>query len=234
MIDRTEGNIPEARKKQEDSLQIHRETANRRSEGITIENLATIFQDEGDLGAAQTYFEHSIAMLAELGDRRFEAVARIHLAGLEHFRGRLEEATKRYAEALTIVREVDDRSLEAEASLGYQTLERHVAPSASALAAPPRGEALAAAVKKLGSTLLAAEYLIEWGHLALARGEDAKEYLDRAWPFVTGAELTAESGLGRKIRSLERAIENDGTLPMWRGELVTELPEGLRKRLAEG
>jgi ATP/maltotriose-dependent transcriptional regulator MalT len=86
----------------------------------------------------------------------------------------------------------------------------------------------------LGDRLYAAINHAARGHVALARGEEARSFLESAKRVARELEAGGESEIGMAIRALEEAIAaRDAGERLYRGERIEELPEPLRRWLEE-
>jgi hypothetical protein len=74
----------------------------------------------------------------------------------------------------------------------------------------------------------------ERGHVALARGESAREHLGKASVVAAAAVVGLESELGRAIAKLEHAVRaaEEGKR-LVRGECETDMPSGMERWLAQ-
>ncbi|MBE7491773.1 MAG: tetratricopeptide repeat protein [Planctomycetes bacterium] len=91
------------------SLAIAREVGNRRSEGMALGNLASVYRDTGRVEQAERTHEQALAVHREVGNRSFEGMALGNLANVYRETGRVEQAERTYERALAIHREVGNR-----------------------------------------------------------------------------------------------------------------------------
>ena len=78
--------------------------------------------------------------------------------------------------------------------------------------------------------------LCERGHLLLASGRTAREALDEARARAASLGVASAPTVEQAVARLERAQQAfEAGLPLFRGQLVEDLPDGLRRHLrAEG
>jgi predicted ATPase/class 3 adenylate cyclase/Tfp pilus assembly protein PilF len=91
------------------ALTIAREVGNRRSEGITLANLANLHREQDRNPEALEHFQQALAIAREVGNRREEGLVLGSLANLYRQHGRIPEALEHYQQALAIAREVGNR-----------------------------------------------------------------------------------------------------------------------------
>jgi predicted ATPase len=108
------GRYSEAAKRYEQALAIHREVGNRRSEGVTIGNLAGLYREQGRTQEALEDLQQALAIAREVGNRRGEGITLAELASLHHAQSRTQEALEHYHQALAIAREVGNRRAESK------------------------------------------------------------------------------------------------------------------------
>ena len=92
---------------------ICREVGNRRSEGIALGSLATLYWTLGRIEQAERIGREALAIHREVGDRRSEGILLGLLASLYEDTGRVELAERTRERALSIHRSVGNRRHEA-------------------------------------------------------------------------------------------------------------------------
>ena len=78
--------------------------------------------------------------------------------------------------------------------------------------------------------------LVERGHLELAAGRSARPVLDTAESLASSLDLGPASELGdamNRLRRAQAAYDSGQRAQLYRGECIVDLPEGLRRWLAE-
>jgi serine/threonine protein kinase/predicted ATPase len=227
-----QGRLQESQVCYEQALGIFREIGDRRIEAVVLTNLADLYRRLGDPEKGSKLCEQAIAAFRAMGNRRFEGWSLSALALCEADRGRIEAARELFQQALDSVRSLGDRTFEAGMLSALATVERR---SGGPLA---RGERLAreaeSIFKGLGNAIPMGECLCERGHAALARGRPGHRLLKQASRLAAAARAGPDSPLGQAIARLERAVEAfDAGRPLFRGERLEDLPEGLRRWLVE-
>jgi serine/threonine protein kinase/tetratricopeptide (TPR) repeat protein len=220
------GRLERARTLLEEALSIHREVGNRRDEGIALKNLAIISENQGHPDEARHLFEEALAIHRDSGDRRFEGLTLSSLAWSHHNAGRLEEARTLFAQALAIHREVGNRRGEGMLCIAMASVERQAGELGEAPLLLQKAESI---LRQLGDRLQLAFCLCAQGHLRLAEGRLAADFLSQAQELAAKSGASCESELGQCIERLRRAVEAfEAGRPLYRGELVEDLPAGLR------
>jgi len=100
------GRLTEALAHYEQALAIAREVGDRRSEGITLGNLALLHREQGCIPKALGHYKQSLAIAREVGARRSEASTLGNLAILHQEQSRIPEALDHFHQALVVAREV--------------------------------------------------------------------------------------------------------------------------------
>jgi serine/threonine protein kinase/predicted ATPase len=227
-----QGRLEEARAFYEQALALCRAVGDRRFEGIVLGNLAAVFLEEDRLEEAGALCEQALAILRAIGDRRFEgSVLRIR-ASIDSDQGRLEEAGRYFEQALALQRAVGDRREEAHIRREEATLRRRCQEDMQ------RSEALLEQaellLRELGDRLGLARCLCGRAHLALARGRVNRDLLSEAEHAAAALALTPQSPLAKAIARIQRAqaaFEAGEHERLFRGELIEDIPEGLRRWL---
>jgi tetratricopeptide (TPR) repeat protein len=104
------GEIEEARKLYNESLEIEKKLGNQRGIASTLHNLASLSQAEGKLEEARKLYDESLEIAKKLGDQGGIAITLHQLAMLAQDEGKLEEARKLYDESLEIEKKLGNRS----------------------------------------------------------------------------------------------------------------------------
>jgi tetratricopeptide (TPR) repeat protein len=229
-----QGHLEEAGRLLEQSVAIHREVGSQHFEGKALNNLAILRDGQGRREEARKLFERALAIHRSIGNRREEGIVLTNLAKLQADAGLLETARKMYGAALRLHRECGHRHAEGQVLLEIATSERQCGRLEKAERLLRRAEAL---IEALGEPIRLALCRCERGHLALARGEPARESLDAAQALAAAQQMAPQSELAlaaTRLRKAVEAFEAGQQARLFRGELVEVLPEGLRRRLAGG
>ena len=94
------------------ALDTAREVGNRNLEGITLGNLALVYDQTGRVDLAEQTTQQALALHRENGNRRLQGFELGNLAGVFRESGRLAQAEQTFQQALAIHREVGDRRAE--------------------------------------------------------------------------------------------------------------------------
>jgi eukaryotic-like serine/threonine-protein kinase len=215
----------------ERALAIHREVGNLDHEGFALCNLGNALHEQGLLSEARSYYEQALAVVRAAGDRRFEGLTLNNLGVLAADDGRVEQAWRLYEQALAIAREADVRRHEGFVLSDLGILERRAGDLDEAERRLVDAEALFRAV---GDRVYVGLCLCERGHVEVARGRSAADSLDEARRLMAELRTGPDSRLGRAVARLEDAVAAaEGGRPLHRGERLEDVPEGLRRALAE-
>jgi serine/threonine protein kinase/tetratricopeptide (TPR) repeat protein len=227
-----QGQFEEARQLYERSLELHRQVGDRRSEGRGLTNLANLELEQGRHDDALRMYREALAIEREVEDRAFEGVVLANLATLHRDEGRVEEAHETYELALAIFRQLGDEegegtALRFQAALERRAFGRH--DSAWTLASEANS-----LLRPTGYRRSLALCLCEQGHAALARGQSGRAWLEEAEPIARDLAVLPSSTLAKGIARLQRAQQAfQAGQPLFRGELVEDLPAGLHRWLIE-
>ena len=227
-----QGRLEEARSQYAQALAILRQSGERRVEGRTLVSLADLELEEGELDSARMHLEQALERLRESGYGAMEGEALTVMAGLQTELGRPEEAARLYDQALTIQRRSQAAWSEANTLQRMATLMRRSAPDVA------RAEALAANAHTMfarqGDLFRQGLCLSELGHAALAKALSARPQLIEARDIISRCAVEPASPLCKAVARLERAqAAFEAGQPLFRGELLEDIPEGLRRWLAE-
>jgi serine/threonine protein kinase/tetratricopeptide (TPR) repeat protein len=224
----------EARVLFEQSLTIDRVLDDRQSQVEVLTNLAVVHRDQGAWKDARAYYEQALDLSRAIGYGRQEGRALGGLAFLDHVQGRLAEADAHLEQALVLVRAAGDHGEEAYFLADAATWRRRCQGDMK------HSEALLGQAElllcQLGDRHGIALCLCERAHLALACGSVNSGPLHEAEQVATSLAVTGEGLLGKAIDRVQRAqeaFEAGQHERLFRGELIEDLPEGLRRSLVE-
>jgi serine/threonine protein kinase/Tfp pilus assembly protein PilF len=226
------GWFEEARELYEQALVIQREAGSRLHEGLVLAHLANSHYDQGRIEAACQLYEQALVICQEAGDRRHEGLVLGNLANARHDQGQIAEANELYERALAIHRAMGNQYYEGSVLCDLANSIRLTTNGLDRAAKLARdGEALLSAV---GDRMELGRLLCVRGHIELAGGKSAREVLDRAETLARELHILPGCQLGQKLTSLRRAQQAfDSGRTLFRGELIEDLPEGLRRWLLE-
>jgi len=100
------GQIEDARKCYQESLEIAQKIGKRWMEGSRLSDLGNIYRDLGLIQQAMRYYEKALEIARELHNRRDEAVCIGRLGTTYQMLGQIEQAEAAYQKALGIVRDI--------------------------------------------------------------------------------------------------------------------------------
>jgi predicted ATPase len=225
------GDKAEARVLYGQVLDIGRETVEPVLQAVALTNLAVLDHDEGRLEEAGALQEQAIAMFRQAEHASHEAAARGNLGFVRHDQGRCPEARVLYGEALEMARRIGEVRWQGIWHVFRARLERHTGQMEEARADLDRAEALLRQVSEQEFLNMA---LCEQGHLELAEGRSGGRWLAEARALASASVVEGSGDLARRLARLERAqaaFERGGSGKLFRGELVEDLPAGLRRWL---
>jgi predicted ATPase len=229
-----QGRLQEAADLFDQALALRRQVGDRRLEAWLLHALAALRREQGRLEEARTLSEQALDLCRQVGERRLEARVLGALAVVHRDSGQVAAARALFEHALELCRQVGDRRQEGALLAEMSRLERQSGGSIEeALRLADLAESL---LTSAGDRLAPPRALCERGHAQLARGQSAREPLNRARRLARGLGAGPGSALQAAIRRLRRAqtaFEAGQRERLFRGELVKDLPEGLRRWLIE-
>jgi serine/threonine protein kinase/tetratricopeptide (TPR) repeat protein len=227
-----QGQVAEALEAALEALESLRAVGDRRWEGITLGRLGAIYRWLGQDDNAVKALEDALVIHRDMGDRRYEAIAMSTLAALHRDAGRIELAREVFEADLEKHREVDDRLHQATTLREYAVLERLAAGDFEK--ARRYLDVATSIFRQVGNVMGVALCLCERGHLAIARGEDGRKYLQEIQGLDFKAHITTHSELGRALGRLGRAVRaSELKAELMRGDAVEDVPDGLMAWLRE-
>jgi hypothetical protein len=150
------------------------------------------------------------------------------------------QARRLYAQALAIHRATGNRQFQARMLWDLSQLERLCGQAGAEDETPADPELLVqqaqALARPLGNPICLGLSLYRRGHLELSRGRSPEPVLAELRPLAESLHLEPKSELGQALGRLERAqqaFEAGEHGRLFRGEVVEDIPEGLRRWLAE-
>jgi tetratricopeptide (TPR) repeat protein len=225
------GRPAEAEERYQQALPLFQEAGDSHGIGIILGQLALIRAQQGLPREAEKLFEQAIRIQRQVGNRRSESIAILNLARFHLLEGSVETSRRLYEQALAIARDIGDRDTEFMTRSALAAIQRQIDGDFAAAEQILQGaEALAT---EAGAPLTLAFCRCERGHISLALGDSGRGWLALALEIVSGrAEPTSELGL--TVSTLQRAVEAfEAGRPLFRGELVDDLTDGLRRWLIE-
>jgi eukaryotic-like serine/threonine-protein kinase len=228
------GELEAARQILEQTVALVREVGDRVTEGSALSNLARVHLGEGRQDRAEALYLEALAIHRDVGNRRSEGITLGNLASLRRMQGRVDEGWALLQQALVIHREVGNRSFEAELLREATIFKRQCHGSLDeALGFIESAEDL---LGKIGDTVQSISCLCERGHLALARGCPAHELVEQIHSRIAALAAAPESEPVKDASRLQRAqeaFEAGRHELLFRGELIEDLSEGLRRWLVQ-
>jgi eukaryotic-like serine/threonine-protein kinase len=230
----TQGELERAGALLEQALAVLRETGDRSFEAKALDEYAQVRQAQGHPDEARVLFERSLAIFRELGAPGADGTCLSNLALLHLEQGRVDEALLMSELALARHREIGHRQAEAFTLWLIAMMRRRC--QADLDEAQSLVQAAETSLRAAGHRLTQVRCFCERGHLALARAHSARELLEEAEPIANAIGLAPQSEVGRAVLGLRRAqaaFEAGEHERLFRGELVEDLPEGLRRWLVQ-
>jgi tetratricopeptide (TPR) repeat protein len=228
------GDLKEGRRLLEQALMTLREMGNRFWEGTVLGNLGAMLWKEGRQEEGLRCLEQALAIHQEMGNRRFEVSVLCNLGGFHNEQGHPEQAKLFLQQALHFSREMGLRHWEAVALFELATTER--LGKGNLREAARRAKQSEQIFLAAGNQMYLALTFCEEGCLELAGGRSGRELLERAQVVAESVSAGPESELGRIVSELRRAVEAFEAGEhhrLFRGQLIEDLPEGLRRWLRE-
>ncbi|MFL6211166.1 MAG: tetratricopeptide repeat protein [Pyrinomonadaceae bacterium] len=104
------GNLPEARRLYNESLEIHRKLGDQRGIASNLGQLGNLAQGQGELSEARRLYDESLEIAKKLGNQSGIAIYLHNLAIIAQGQGELAEARRLYDESLEIKRKLGNQS----------------------------------------------------------------------------------------------------------------------------
>jgi len=228
------GDLDNGRELFEQALVICRKLGDRWREATVQTNLALLHRDQGRLDEAVKLLEQALLTHRQMGNRRLEGVVLSNLAGLENDQGGLEKARELYEQALTLYRKLGNRQLEGTVLGNLSSLEWHCTGNINeARRFSKEAETI---LTDVGDKFELVSVLCKRGHMELGVNENSREFLDRARKLAGETAVKPESHLFALIARLQQAhelFEAQEFNRLFRGELIEDIPEKIRRWLVE-
>jgi serine/threonine protein kinase len=218
-LHRIRGRAAEAWRCLEEARRIMRETGDVRGEAFVLNTMATDLKERGELSQAEQLQREVLQIRSEIADRRGLGVTGNGLAEVLILQGRLPEARAAAREALRILVELQDSRFASVVRVTLATVLRLQGEYDEALALLESARVWQED-NHLRLDLLAT--LLELGHVTLARGGDARPYLDEARALGARVGMPPGSDLGQALARLERAAFAGE--PLVHGQCPDDLP----------
>jgi tetratricopeptide (TPR) repeat protein len=171
MILSGQGDLAEARERDEKAIAIFHRTGSKRREAMTSANLARVDQRLGETATARTLYQSAALALGELGDRGSEARVLANEAGLLMDEGDLQPAAELSLRALSLHRAIGGATDIAE-DRGIRGRLLHL--RGDLPAAEREVTAAVAGLDALGARLAAARQRIELARILIDAGRPAE------------------------------------------------------------
>ncbi|MFC1852032.1 tetratricopeptide repeat protein [candidate division CSSED10-310 bacterium] len=228
-----QGRLTEAKKLLLQALDIHRELENRKEEGIVLGNMGSLHSSQKDWLAAQNFFEQALLILREVGSRRFEAKVLGGLGLVKLNLGFIDEATKHFDQAFDLNCELKNRQFQGEILLYRARLARLAGNLEQAIHL--NGEALTIFEETADRHSLALA-LCERGFCLICQNHSAGSDLKEAQDIAISLKVGEHSDLSQTLSNLKSAQEaqtSSNYQKLFQGELILNIPPGLRLWLVE-
>jgi tetratricopeptide (TPR) repeat protein len=226
-----QGQFGASRKPLEQALAISRQVGDRPAEAIALANLGEVYAHYGQFEQAQRCYEQAILIQRLAGKRKNESINLVNLASMHLAQGQPQQARRLLEQGLAIAEQIETPWYKAQVLREMGVLERRTGDVLDAATHVRQAELLHSAV---GDGLSVGQCICEHGHVLLAQEQPARDALERARGIASKVRAAADSPLERDIAKLRRAVEGfEAGHPLHRGECVEDLPEGLRRWLAD-
>jgi len=218
----------------EQALIINREVNNTVSEGQILGNLALLHCLLGNVETALEIGRKARKIYKETGDQWSEANNLGNLALFYSVNGDMEEAWSLYEKAIQLSEQLGVQFVQGSILSNMATLKRRTDENldqAKDLAYKSMN-----IFKSLKASLNITQLWCELGHINLAQGRNSTKFLKRAKKGIASLHITLESELGRSLAKLSDAqlvFELGDKSTLFRGEIITNIPPGLRQWLVD-
>lgn len=227
LITMDRGNREDARRLFQLALHHVEESETRSELGSILGNLAALSHGENKLEEARTFYHQTLEVARESGEVRIEATALVNL-GIFHLElGELRAAEHSLQRALELHRKMGDRLSQGMTLTVLATVQRLVHNDLLQAETLVRNSLTLLTEASSPQVLLYA--CCELGHISLAQGLMPEESLREAEGIFAAFKLGKDTEYYRQLRELQQAtahFEKGGEL--FRGSLISNLPEGLR------
>ncbi len=233
-LEQEQGNLDHALELHEEALRLKRNVGSRIGESVTLTNMANLHRDLGDLERARALCEEAFQIAREVGDQDTIAWILWRLGLVRSEQGKVTEAKGLLTRALTLLRKVGNRRFEAGLLRDLHRLVRRLGGNFKEL--QPLVERAEAILREVGDPLHVSACLCERGHAELGAGRSAAHFLAEAEETTAslGLDSHGQTDVSRALRALgraQKAFDSGDTEKLFRGELVEDLPEGLKRVL---
>ncbi len=110
LIHQNRGNLDEARKLYDESLEIKKQLGNESGIAISLHQLAMLAQVQGEIDEARRLYEQGLEINKQLGNESGIAISLHQLAMLAQVQGEIDEARQLYEQSLEIKKKLGDQS----------------------------------------------------------------------------------------------------------------------------
>ncbi|MFC1852309.1 tetratricopeptide repeat protein [candidate division CSSED10-310 bacterium] len=219
--------LDQAQKIHEQTLEIARNIGDRLVENAILLILGRITNDQDNLQASQKFYENGLEIAQEIKDRMMEGIIRRALSGCYYYAGKVGKARTFLHQALDIFVELNALHNQALTLISIaQTIRQTTTNTESAVAKIKKAISL---LQKHPLDLMSA--WCELGHISLALGTSAEKILTEIRESMKDQNLASNDQLNKVIGCLEaaeQAFRDQQHDLLFRGELIQEIPVGLR------
>ncbi len=227
-----QGHLDDSMKLYRECFAVHQEVGNDEGAALTLSNMAEVHRLQGRLEESRATYEQALALIETVRNQPSTGVVLSNLAVVYHEMGHTDVARTVFRRALDIHCEVGARAFEAYTRCEIVRMERRLGKGVDEL---ERMIDVALRVAQQAGTIDRSLCHCEKGHITLLNldGDKAHEHLRQAAELTPVSKVGADSEFGVAIMRLRRAIQaSEVGVPLFRGERVDDLPDGLRRKLA--
>lgn len=214
------------------ALKIARQNAQLQEQALNLGNMANVKNTLGLYSEAISLFEQALEKITLTKNKRLEAMILGNMANSLLAEGYIERAWEACNTALSMIEKTKYALYEAIIVQYMARIDlfktRKIQPAAEFLLT---SEAI---FRKLGARAELGKNICQQGHLAIARGCSAAEYLEQARKIIDELQLTPTTPLAvlfQKLKRAQNAFEKQDYHRLLCGELADDIPPKCRQYL---
>ncbi|MFC1853252.1 tetratricopeptide repeat protein [candidate division CSSED10-310 bacterium] len=229
-----QGNSQKAITIYEQALTISRNMGDKISEGNILHNYALLHYMNNDVEQAMRLGQKAMALIEKIGDHYAAGSILGNLALFHGLLGHISEAWDLYEQVISSLQKVGDKYTEGIILGWMATLKRRT--DGDLDQAEQLNRKARKFMNQVGIKHYAALQQCEGGHIAIARGTSAENVITSVQSQNLPLLRYPKSELRQAISKLERAekaFQAKDKEQLFRGELLTDIPAGIRQWLRE-